>query len=259
MRRRDGTSSAGMIRWTSHFGKTGRGRPDWNHRAEPITSHPAFFMILNLLFSEPLLFVALLLGIILALTVHEFSHAAMANVLGDPTAERAGRLTLNPMRHLDPLGFFMLLVAGFGYARPVPYNPLYLRNQRIGPVLIGLAGPLSNLVFAVVCALTLRMVGPALGDANLLVQFLFLVAFINVNLAIFNLIPIPPLDGSKLLSVFLHGPQWDRLRIMLETQGPFILIMLILIDSLAGLGLFAAILGFFGNGFFRLMGLDLGL
>lgn len=212
-------------------------------------------MILSLLSSNPLLFLALVLGIIFALTVHEFSHAAVANALGDPTAEREGRLSLNPLKHLDPIGFFMLLVAGFGYAKPVPYNPMYLKDRRTGPVLIGLAGPLSNLVFAIVCVLVLKAVGPSLGAENLLIHFLYLVAFVNINLAIFNLIPIPPLDGSKVLFAFLQGPQWNRLRFTLETQGSFILIILIILDQVMGIGFFSAILRFFGNGFFQLMGL----
>lgn len=216
-------------------------------------------MILNLLFSEPLLFLALVLGIVAALTVHEFSHAAVADALGDPTAERAGRLTLNPAKHLDPIGFLMLLVAGFGYARPVPYNPSYLRDRVMGPVLIGLAGPLSNVVFAVICGLVLKFLGPMLGGTNLLIQFLYLVTFVNINLAIFNLIPIPPLDGSKVLFAFMSDARWNRLRYTLETQGPFILIILILADDFGGFGVFSSILRFFGNGFFRLMGLDLAL
>lgn len=214
-------------------------------------------MILKLLFSEPLLFLALTLGIVAALTVHEFSHALIANSLGDPTPDRAGRLSLNPVKHLDPVGFLMLLVAGFGYARPVPYNPAYLKDRVMGPVLIGLAGPFSNVAFAIVSGLVLKLLAPVLGDTNLLIQFLYLLAYLNINLAIFNLIPIPPLDGSKVLFAFLSGPKWDRLRFTLETQGPFILIVFILADGFLGVGLFSAILRFFGNAFFRLMGLDL--
>src|SRR3989344_4974064 len=205
-------------------------------------------MLLSLLFSQPLLFAALILGIIVALSVHEFSHALMANWLGDRTAERMGRLTLNPLAHLDPVGFLMLLIAGFGYARPVPYNPASLKNPRVGSVLVGMAGPASNVIKAVY---------PSLGEENLLVQFLFFAAIINVNLAVFNLIPIPPLDGSKALLAVFSAPQYARFRYALETQGPFILIMLILVDSFSGVGIFSALFQTLGHGFFRLLGIEI--
>ncbi|HWQ99889.1 MAG TPA: site-2 protease family protein [Candidatus Methylomirabilis sp.] len=214
-------------------------------------------MLLSLLFSQPLLFVAIIFGIVVALSVHEFSHAMAAASLGDRTAERMGRLTLNPVAHLDPVGFLMLLVAGFGYARPVPYNPAYLKNPQSGSVLIGLAGPVSNVVMAAVFAVVLKTVYPALGEQNLLVQFLFYASIINVNLAIFNCIPIPPLDGSKVLLAVFSAPQYARFRYTLETQGPFILIMFILLDSISGIGLFAALFQTIGRGFFRLLGIDL--
>jgi Zn-dependent protease len=214
-------------------------------------------MLLSLLFSQPLLFTALLLGIVVALTFHEFSHGFVAKLLGDPTAERMGRLTLNPMVHLDPLGFIMLLVAGFGFAKPVPYNPAYLRNKRTGPLLIGLAGPASNILLSAVCVVVLKMLYPSLGAANLLIQFLLFSAYININLAIFNLIPIPPLDGSKVLFAALHGPQWGRLRYSLETRGPLILIGLIIVDSVSGVGIFSGLFQFFGDLFFGLLGIRL--
>jgi Zn-dependent protease len=213
-------------------------------------------MLLSLLFSEPLLFVALVFGIVVALTVHEYSHAAVAAALGDDTAERQGRLSLNPLTHLDPMGFLMLLVAGFGYAKPVPYNPFNLRHPRSGSVLIGIAGPISNIIMAAVFGLLLKYLYPSLGDTNLLVQFLFYAAFININLAIFNFIPIPPLDGSKILLSFLNAPKYTRTRFMLETQGPFLLIIFILIDSFAGLGIFSSLFETLGSAFFRLIGIN---
>lgn len=221
------------------------------------TLRPSYSMILSLLFTEPILFFALILGIVYALTIHEYAHALMAYALGDPTAERQGRLTLNPLSHLDPVGFMMLLVAGFGYAKPVPFTPAYLRDQRIGSMFVGIAGVLANLLFAIVGAFVLKIVGPMLGATNLLVQFLYLLIFINVNLAVFNLIPIPPLDGSKVLFTVLHGPRWDRLKFTLSTQGPFILIMLILADNIGGIGIISGILRFFANSFYSLVGLDL--
>jgi Zn-dependent protease len=214
-------------------------------------------MLLGLLFSEPLLFVALILAIIVALTFHEFSHAAVANALGDKTAERMGRMSLNPLVHLDPVGFLMLLMAGFGYARPVPYNPSNLRNRRRDPVLIGMAGPASNVLMAVIFAYALKFFAPSLGPSNLLIQFLFFAAFININLAVFNMLPVPPLDGSKVLLALLQGHKWTRLRHTLVTQGPFILIILILIDAFGGVGIFSRLFQAFGGGFFRLLGISI--
>lgn len=214
-------------------------------------------MLLQLLFSDPMLFAAVLLAIIVALTVHEYSHAVTAYALGDPTAERMGRLSLNPLTHLDPVGFIMMLIVGFGYAKPVPYNPHNLRNLRRDPVLVGLAGPFSNLLLATIGAYAALFFERTLGNSNLLVQFLVFLAYINVNLAVFNLLPIPPLDGSSVLLAWLHGPKWAHARAVLMQQGPMILIAAIIIDSVSGLGFFSRIFTFFGNAFFALIGISL--
>ncbi len=214
-------------------------------------------MLLQLLFSEPMLFAVVLLAIIVALTIHEYAHAMTAYVLGDPTAERQGRLSLNPLVHLDPVGFLMMLIAGFGYARPVPYNPNNLRNHRRDPVLVGLAGPASNIILAGLGAYAALFFAGTLGGSNLLVQFLVFLSYINVSLAIFNLLPIPPLDGSIVLLSLLHAPKWARVRAMLVQQGPLILIMAIIVDSVSGIGFFSHIFSFFGSTFFSLIGVSL--
>lgn len=212
-------------------------------------------MLIQILLSEPLLFFALLLAIVIALTVHEYSHAAVARLLGDRTAEQMGRLTLNPLAHLDLIGFFMLLVAGFGYAKPVPYNPFALKHQRRDPLLIGFAGPVSNLVMAVIFAFFLKAFIAPLGPNNLLIQFLYLASLININLAIFNLLPIPPLDGSNILPFLLRGRQWAKMLEFIFRQGPIILLALILVDAFGGVGIFSGLFGFFGHLFFTLMGI----
>lgn len=149
--------------------------------------------------------------VIMSVVVHEVSHGAVANALGDPTAKDLGRLTLNPLKHLDPFGSVLLPLllsfTGFifGYAKPVPYNPANLRNRRWGPALVGLAGPFANLALAVLFGLALRAVAaaPGLAAGSLLPSLLAAVVVVNLALAIFNLIPVPPLDGHWLLMTFL--------------------------------------------------------
>lgn len=195
--------------------------------------------MLSTLFSEPLLLIAWLAAIIIALSVHEFAHAAAGTWLGDETAKRMGRLTLNPLAHVDWLGFFSLLLIGFGWGKPVPFNPYNLRNQRWGPVAIALAGPASNAIMAILFGSVLRLIGDSLGPSNLLAQFLFLGVALNVALALFNLIPIPPLDGSKLLYACLRGPHAARTQAWLESRGSMLLLGIILADAVLGLNAFA--------------------
>lgn len=136
---------------------------------------------------------------IIALTVHEFSHALCAYLLGDPTAKRLGRLTLNPLAHIDPLGLLLLILVRFGWAKPVPFDPRYFKYPRIYSVLVGFAGPTSNLLLAIVSILALHHL-PLTG---LWIQFFQVMVWINVMLGVFNMLPIPPLDGSHFLRALL--------------------------------------------------------
>ncbi|MBU1629744.1 site-2 protease family protein [Patescibacteria group bacterium] len=208
--------------------------------------------MLSVLFQEPLVFLIWIFAILIALSVHEFSHALAATLQGDQTAKNMGRLTLNPVAHVDPLGILALILAGFGWGKPVPFNTYNLRNQKWGPVFIAFAGPAMNLVVATVAVIILRFAAPALGDANLLVQLLFLLVFLNLALLLFNLIPIPPLDGSKFLLAVLSKPSQAHIRLFLETRGPFLLIGLIILDSLLNLNLFGFLFTLIG-GFIRVM------
>jgi Zn-dependent protease len=184
---------------------------------------------LYLLRDSPQLFVAFVIAIVVAITVHEFSHAAVATLEGDDTARSQGRLTLNPISHLDPLGSFFLVVVGFGWGRPTPFTLARLRHRRTGAALVGLAGPASNFLLAIMSALVLRLSHPQGVDlfensftVNLLIRFIDL----NVILGVFNLLPIPPLDGSRLLSLLLP-PSRQGIVYFLDRYGIFLLIGLL--------------------------------
>lgn len=184
--------------------------------------------MIELLFQSPMLFLAAAVAILIAITVHEFSHAAAAYYLGDSTAKDEGRLTLNPFAHLDLWGTLLLFLAGFGWGKPVPFNPYNLRNPKYGAALISLAGPASNLVMVIIFSLILKFVYPVLGlgSGNGLFQFLYFLIVINAILMAFNLLPIPPLDGSKLLFAVLP-PSMSNVQVFLERYGLFVLIGLV--------------------------------
>lgn len=154
----------------------------------------------------PDLFVLRIPAILIALTIHEFSHGYVAYRLGDSTAHDAGRLTLNPFAHLDLLGSVMLLFGPFGWAKPVPVNGYNLRNPKRDLLLVSLAGPLSNVITAVILGFALRILiefVPALSQNFHLINFFQLCIMLNIGISFFNLIPIPPLDGSKILAGLL--------------------------------------------------------
>jgi len=181
-----------------------------------------------LLAGQPLEALASLLAIIIAITVHEFSHAFVSLLQGDSTAEIEGRVTLNPLAEVDPWGLLALIFLGFGWGKPVPFNPYNLKFKRWGPALVSLAGPFSNLIGVVVFGIALRLVlqfGHLPMD-NLLITFLFLLVVFNIILMLFNLLPIPPLDGSKLLNLLPR--QFEGVIQFFNKYGFVILIAIIL-------------------------------
>lgn len=188
---------------------------------------------------DPELFAATVIAFVLAITVHEFMHAWTAFQLGDTTAASQGRITLNPIAHFDPLGFiFMILLAlGIGFiawGRPVPVNINRLKYGKYGYGLTALAGPASNLVMATIMILPLRLTGVEItGFAGLLASQ---IVFLNILLAAFNLVPIPPLDGSKILTGILPD-FWFPYLARLDQYGFGILLILILVGSFTGTGL----------------------
>jgi len=176
-------------------------------------------------FNNPIEFVGIAIAFLIAITVHEFAHGWVADRLGDPTARLMGRLTLDPRAHLDPIGTLMLLFAPFGWAKPVPIDPFNLRNPRRDGALISIAGPVSNLLTAVIFSIILRII-PSVGLLSILTMFLSFVVILNVNLAIFNLIPIHPLDGFHIVEGLLPedaARQWHQL----ESLG-FIMIFVLI-------------------------------
>lgn len=196
--------------------------------------------IFSLLFQNPLLALAWVLAILCALTFHEFCHALVARWCGDSTAERAHRLTLNPLAHIDLLGLIPLLFFGFGWAKPVPINPYNFRHPKRDGVLVALAGPAANLLFASVAAILLRflILQSFFTPTNLLVVFLFLLVLINLFLMTFNLIPIPPLDGSRLLDALLDAPRYQAIRMKIATYGPQLLLLLVFLSLLTPWNIF---------------------
>ena len=213
--------------------------------------------IFDLLTTDPIMglvvVVTLCASLVIVLTVHEFSHAYVATSLGDGTARGLGRLSLNPVRHLDLAGSALFLLAGFGWAKPVPVNPLHLRiGARFGMAMVSLAGPLSNVIAAAVFGIALRagivdLVSPgfSLGrfeGAGLIEYALVSLVRWNLVLAVFNLIPIAPLDGFKVaLGILPRNAALTYART--ERYGPGILMILILAGLIFGLPIFSNVIG----------------
>ena len=193
--------------------------------------------------------------ILLALTFHEYAHAYTAYRCGDDTARQSGRLTLNPLRHLDPLGTIMIFIVHFGWAKPVPVNPNRLRNPKKDMLWISAAGPLANMMLALASGLLIRVlltigVTPERHTAIGLLFFMVIMSLqINLALAIFNILPIAPLDGSKILSALLPA-RYEKLIYFLERYGPFILIGLIIFSQATGVSVLGGLIWPFVD-FFR--------
>ena len=179
------------------------------------------------LFGDP---VAYLVGLIprlpallVAVTVHELAHALVADRLGDPTARRLGRITLNPLPHIDPLGALAFVLAGFGWAKPVPVNAVHFRHPVRDMMRVAVAGPLANFLAAFVTLVALRLFGP--GESTFLLLVAQQIYAFNLILGVFNLIPLPPLDGGHFLPYFF--PRAGSFIHQLEQAGPFLLLVLV--------------------------------
>ena len=191
-------------------------------------------LIVQLLTINPLLALAFILGLIFAITVHEFAHALVAYRLGDPTAKLAGRLTLNPVAHLDPIGTLALLLVGIGWGKPTPFDPYNLRNIKRDSALISVAGAASNFLLAALLSLP-YLIAYYTGNLSLrfgtVYELLSMIIGINVLLGVFNLIPVSPLDGFKVLAGLLPK-DWYRDFVATERYGIFILLLLIITGAI---------------------------
>lgn len=198
-------------------------------------------------------------GIIIGLTVHEYCHALMAHWCGDNTSKDQGRVTMNPLKHIDPYGFIMLLIAGFGWAKPVQFNEQNLRNPKTDVLKIAIAGPLSNALTAMLLSLIMVFVShtlPAYHSTTLNTTFeiLYYAILINWGLFIFNLIPLPPLDGSHLL--FFPLKRYPAVYELLYKYGTFLLFGVIILSIITKSNFLpiGRLIQFFGEGFLNMIG-----
>ena len=195
-------------------------------------------------------------GILIGLTVHEFSHAYISNKCGDSTSRDQGRITLNPLKHIDPLGFIMLLVAGFGWAKPVQFNEKNLQNPQTDIMKIAVAGPVSNVITAMVLSWIFALIcriHPGSYYSVLSEVFLYAI-YINWGLFIFNMIPLPPLDGSHLLLNYFR--KYPKLYEALYRYGTFVLFGLIVGSVISKVNLLPIwpLIEFLGRGFLKILG-----
>lgn len=187
-------------------------------------------IFLTNLFSNVYALIGFLLGIFIAITVHEYFHAYTANRLGDPTAKNRGRVSLNPIKHLDPAGTIFLFLAGFGWGKPVPINPANFKNPKIDQLWTALAGPASNLLVAFIFSIPYKWVLISGAELSLMNSPLFVISHyivdINIILAIFNLLPIPPLDGGDIVRVILPESTFN----FYSKIGPPLLFILLFLE-----------------------------
>lgn len=206
--------------------------------------------------------IQVIIALAIGISVHEAAHALMANLLGDPTGKIEGRITLNPLAHLDLWGTLMIFLAGFGWGKPVPYNPYNLKDPKMGALWIALAGPGANFLCAFVFALIFKglIFIAALSFLNssfgmFLIETIQMIIFLNIALMAFNLIPIPPLDGSKVVAAFTPDRHTDFLHSYFQ-YGPIILMVILILERLTnGPGLLDAILSPIISGTLVLFGL----
>lgn len=171
-------------------------------------------------------------GLLIAITFHELAHGYFAYRLGDPTAKNSGRLSLNPLAHIDIVGFLLLFIVGFGWAKPVPINPMYFKKRKSGTIIVSLAGPISNFAIAIILALIIGlMVKLQVIRNGLLLNMILITIWYNIILGIFNLLPFPPLDGSKILASLLPI-KFEMLFYRYEKYLYAILILLIVTNSI---------------------------
>ncbi len=186
-------------------------------------------------------FFILIFPILFALTIHEFSHGYAAYKLGDDTAKRAGRLTLNPLKHLDPIGTIMLFIAKIGWAKPVPINPYNFKNMKRDIAIVSLAGPFANFISAIAFSIIFNLLYSPTAPQNIFILIIFYTIFINIALGLFNLIPIPPLDGSKIFGALLPDRLYYKYQ-QFERKGMFLFIAIILISNFAGLNIIGGVI-----------------
>ena len=191
---------------------------------------------------EPQIIILLIPALVFSLSFHEFAHAWMAYRLGDNTAARLGRLTLNPMSHLDPIGSLALLLMGFGWAKPVPVDPRYLDNPKSDMVKVAAAGPISNIILAVVAALALRLLFSTDLLTNNIKTFFIIFMQINITLAVFNLLPVSPLDGSQILTPFLEKYFGSDVVWKMQVYGPRFLFFIIIFSMVTDIHIFSFII-----------------